>query len=41
MNGIAYNRAQQRLFVTGKLWPYLYEIERLAVQSEPRTAVQH
>jgi glutamine cyclotransferase len=27
LNGIAYDAAQDRLFVTGKFWPYLYEIE--------------
>jgi len=26
LNGIAYDEAQRRLFVTGKLWPLLYEI---------------
>lgn len=27
LNGIAYDVEEDRLFVTGKLWPYLYEIE--------------
>jgi len=27
LNGIAYDMAKDRLFVTGKLWPKLYEIE--------------
>jgi glutamine cyclotransferase len=27
LNGIAYDAEGKRLFVTGKLWPYLYEIE--------------
>lgn len=27
LNGIAYDAQAGRLFVTGKLWPYLYEIE--------------
>ncbi len=26
LNGIAYDPAQDRLFITGKRWPYLYEI---------------
>ena len=26
LNGIAYDEASDRLFVTGKLWPKLYEI---------------
>lgn len=27
LNGIAYDQTNNRLFVTGKLWPYLFEIE--------------
>jgi len=27
LNGIAWDEAGERLFVTGKLWPSLYEIE--------------
>jgi glutamine cyclotransferase len=27
LNGIAYDAAKNRLFVTGKLWPKLFEIE--------------
>jgi glutamine cyclotransferase len=27
LNGIAYDAAADRLFVTGKLWPRLFEIE--------------
>ena len=27
LNGIAYDAATQRLFVTGKLWPRLFEIQ--------------
>jgi glutamine cyclotransferase len=27
LNGIAYDAANNRLFVTGKLWPRLFEIE--------------
>ncbi|MGA1624742.1 MAG: glutaminyl-peptide cyclotransferase, partial [Prochlorothrix sp.] len=27
LNGIAYDAEADRLFVTGKLWPRLYEIE--------------
>jgi len=26
LNGIAYDAARKRLFVTGKLWPQLFEI---------------
>jgi glutamine cyclotransferase len=27
LNGIAYDPAEQRLFVTGKNWPQLFELE--------------
>jgi glutamine cyclotransferase len=27
LNGIAYDAATQRLFLTGKLWPVLFEVE--------------
>jgi glutamine cyclotransferase len=27
LNGIAYDSKHRRLFVTGKLWPQLFEIE--------------
>jgi glutamine cyclotransferase len=27
LNGIAYDVEGDRLFVTGKLWPYIYEIK--------------
>ena len=37
-NGIAYHSDQKRLFVTGKFWPYLYEIERVAVKPEDHAA---
>ena len=30
LNGIAYDAASGRLFVTGKLWPRLFEIEVVA-----------
>ena len=30
LNGIAYDAARDRLFVTGKLWPRLYEIDLVA-----------
>ncbi len=32
LNGIAYDSAGKRLFVTGKLWPKLFEIELLPAQ---------
>ena len=33
LNGIAYDAAHDRLFVTGKLWPTLYEIQLVAPHS--------
>ncbi|HQH73406.1 MAG TPA: glutaminyl-peptide cyclotransferase [bacterium] len=33
LNGIAYDEAHDRLFVTGKLWPVLFEIDLIPVQS--------
>ena len=27
LNGIAYDAAQDRLFITGKLWPKIFEIK--------------
>ncbi|MEO5820408.1 MAG: glutaminyl-peptide cyclotransferase [Vicinamibacteraceae bacterium] len=38
LNGIAYDAASQRLFVTGKLWPKLFEIQ--VVPKAPARAVQ-
>ena len=35
LNGIAYDRQRKRLFVTGKLWPKLFEI-RLVPESRPK-----
>jgi glutamine cyclotransferase len=32
LNGIAYDTANDRLFVTGKLWPKLFEIELVTKQ---------
>jgi glutaminyl-peptide cyclotransferase len=34
LNGIAYNPAEERLFVTGKLWPKLFEIELVPMEIE-------
>lgn len=34
LNGIAYDAARRRLFVTGKLWPKLYEIEMVDPKSK-------
>jgi glutamine cyclotransferase len=32
LNGIAYDAENERLFVTGKLWPKLFEIELIPVE---------
>jgi glutamine cyclotransferase len=32
LNGIAYDAKNNRLFVTGKLWPKLFEIELVPVK---------
>ena len=34
LNGIAYDAAQQRLFVTGKWWPKLFEIELIPERTD-------
>ncbi|MFC7525563.1 glutaminyl-peptide cyclotransferase [Parapedobacter sp. GCM10030251] len=31
MNGIAYNNQDSTLYVTGKMWPYLFEIKPVAL----------
>ncbi|MES2743539.1 MAG: glutaminyl-peptide cyclotransferase [Pseudomonadota bacterium] len=36
LNGIAYDSRQRRLFVTGKLWPKLFEIELVRIQKPQR-----
>lgn len=35
LNGIAYDKKGGRLFVTGKLWPEIFEVELVPVQDEP------
>ena len=35
LNGIAYDRAHDRLFVTGKDWPHLYEIRLTPPKARP------
>lgn len=34
LNGIAYDKKNRRLFVTGKLWPEIFEVELVPVQDE-------
>ncbi len=36
LNGIAYDQVNDRLFVTGKLWPELYEIKLIPGEKETR-----
>jgi glutamine cyclotransferase len=47
LNGIAYDARENRLFVTGKLWPYLFHIELIPPESSsprlspgPRTLIE-
>jgi glutamine cyclotransferase len=35
LNGIAYDAAHDRLFVTGKLWPKLFEIKVIPESAKP------
>jgi glutaminyl-peptide cyclotransferase len=41
LNGIAYDREHDRLFVTGKDWPHLYEIRLTPPKSGPPKGVAH
>ena len=34
LNGIAYDQEEDRIFVTGKLWPLLFEIQLVPVENE-------
>ena len=36
LNGIAYDAKSDRLFVTGKLWPRLFEIKLVSKTVSPR-----
>ena len=33
LNGIAYSAEYQRLFVTGKYWPYLFDVQLISGDS--------
>lgn len=35
LNGIAFDRQNRKLYVTGKLWPKLYEIELVSKVKKP------
>lgn len=41
LNGIAYDVDNDRLFVTGKLWPYLFEIDLVLLRVEPEPSELH
>jgi glutaminyl-peptide cyclotransferase len=41
LNGIAYDSTHKRLFVTGKLWPSIFEIQLVPRQPGPRQSVIH
>lgn len=40
LNGIAWDEENNRLFVTGKLWPTLYEIKLRPVDGPPDGSVE-
>jgi len=40
LNGIAFDAARDRLFVTGKLWPKLFEIKVIPEKAKPAAASQ-
>ena len=40
LNGIAYDPEHDRLFVTGKLWPKIFEIKVIPEAAKPATATQ-
>lgn len=39
LNGIAYDEIQNRLFITGKFWPTLFEIELVPRTDKPQQAI--
>ncbi|KAF5832902.1 glutamine cyclotransferase family protein [Dunaliella salina] len=41
LNGIAYDRAKKRIFVTGKKWPVLFEIEPKMTHEPDNAALRH
>lgn len=41
LNGIAYDRVNGRLWVTGKLWPKIYELELREIQWPPEMDLGH
>jgi glutamine cyclotransferase len=41
LNGIAYDSTHKRLFVTGKLWPSIFEIQLVPKDANPRQRIAH
>jgi len=41
LNGIAYDQAKKRIFVTGKKWPVLFEIEPKKAHEPDNAALRH
>ena len=41
LNGIAYDAAHKRLFVTGKLWPSIFEIQLVPKNPAPQSQLGH
>jgi glutamine cyclotransferase len=41
LNGIAYDAAHKRLFVTGKLWPSIFEIQLVPKNPAPQSPLVH
>jgi glutaminyl-peptide cyclotransferase len=41
LNGIAYDAARDRLLVTGKLWPKIFEIAIVPAKEKPASAAHH
>jgi glutamine cyclotransferase len=41
LNGIAYDAAHKRLFVTGKLWPKIFEIQLVPKHTIPQQQTVH
>lgn len=38
LNGIAYDHQQHKLYITGKLWPQIFEIEFIGVDEAPQVS---
>jgi glutaminyl-peptide cyclotransferase len=40
LNGIAWDPDRKRLFITGKLWPRLYEVELRKIEWPPEMDIE-